>query len=226
MEVEIWSDIACPWCYIGKRRFEAAMAQFEHADDVKVTWRSFELDPSAPAERPGDSATRLAEKYGMTVEEARAREQQVTEIAAGDGLDYHLEIARTGSTFEGHRLLQLAKQHGLQDQMKERLMRGRFTEGRLVADPEFLVSAAVEVGLDEREVSEMLDGDRFTEEVRADEQVAHRFGISGVPMFVVDRTYGASGAQPPEQLLALLRHGWENRESEPSSAASARAAGR
>ena len=219
MEVEIWSDIACPWCYIGKRRFEAALAGFEHADELKLTWRSFELDPGAPPERPGDSTAMLAEKYGTTVDEARARQQQVADVAAGEGLEYHLDSVRMGSTFDGHRLLQLAALHGLQDQMKERLMRARFTEGRLISDREFLVSAATEVGLDADEVAAMLASDRFAEQVREDEATARRFGITGVPMFVVDRTYAASGAQPAEQLLGLLRHGWEHREPEltPSS---------
>ncbi len=209
MDVEIWSDINCPWCYIGKRRFEAALGQFEHAEAVNVTWRSFELDPDAPAEQPGNGAVMLSEKYGVPIERALAMEQNVTEIAAGDGLHYDLEHARIGSTFDGHRLVQLAKRHGLQDAMKERLFRARFVEGLLVSDHATLVDLAREVGLDGDEVAAMLAGDEFTDAVRADEAAAVRFGISGVPMFVVDRAFGASGAQPPEQLLSLLRHGWD-----------------
>jgi predicted DsbA family dithiol-disulfide isomerase len=216
MDVEIWSDINCPWCYIGKRRFEAALSEFEHADEVNVTWRSFELDPSAPAEIPGNGAARIAEKYGVTVERAQEMEQHVTEVAAGDGLEYNLEHARLGSTFDGHRLVHLANEHGLQDAMKERLMRARFTDSQLVSDHETLVSLAVEVGLDADEVRAMLDGDDFADAVRDDERTAQEFGITGVPMFVVDRAFGASGAQPPEQLLALLRHGWESRQATPA----------
>jgi predicted DsbA family dithiol-disulfide isomerase len=211
MDVEIWSDINCPWCYIGKRRFEAALSEFEHADEVNVTWRSFELDPSAPAEVPGHGAEMIAEKYGMTLERAQEMEQHVTEVAAGDGLEYNLESARLGSTFDGHRLVHLAKQHGLQDAMKERLMRARFTDSQLVSDHDTLVELAVEVGLDADEVRAMLASDDFAEAVREDERTAQQFGITGVPMFVVDRAFGASGAQPPEQLLALLQHGWESR---------------
>ena len=148
MDVEIWSDIACPWCYIGKRRFETALADFEHADEVRVTWRSFELDPSAPVQQPGDRAERLAEKYGITPERAREMEQHVTDMAAGEGLDFRFDIARSGNTFAAHRLVHLAREHGLQDAMKERLLRANFTEGRLVSDPEELVALAVEVGLD------------------------------------------------------------------------------
>jgi predicted DsbA family dithiol-disulfide isomerase len=211
MDVEIWSDINCPWCYIGKRRFEAALSQFEHADEVNVTWRSFELDPSAPAEVVGNGAARIAEKYGVPLERAQEMERHVTEVAAGDGLEYDLEHARLGSTFDGHRLVHLAQRQGLQDAMKERLMRARFIDGQLVSDHDTLVALAVEVGVDADEVRAMLASDEFSDAVRDDERTAQEFGISGVPMFVVDRAIGASGAQPPEQLLALLRHGWESR---------------
>jgi predicted DsbA family dithiol-disulfide isomerase len=212
MEVEIWSDIACPWCYIGKRRFEAALAGFEHRDDVRVTWRSFELDPSAPREREGDRATRLAEKYGITVERAKEMERTVTDAAAGEGLDFHLDIQRSGTTFDGHRVVHLAAEHGLGDAMKERLLGAYFTEGQLMSDHDTLVRLAVEVGLDEDEVRQMLASDRFTDAVRDDERTAGRFGISAVPTFVVDRAIGASGAHPPEALNELLRQGWERRQ--------------
>jgi predicted DsbA family dithiol-disulfide isomerase len=211
VDVEIWSDIACPWCYIGKRRFEAALAQFEHKDDVRVTWRSFELDPSAPREREGDRIGRLADKYGIPVERAREMDGAVTEAASGEGLDFHLDISRSGATFDGHRVIHLAGEHGLQDAMKERLLRAYFTEGELIGDGDTLVRLAVEVGLDEDEVRAMLASDRFTEEVRADERMAGQFGISAVPTFVVDRSLGASGAHPPEALLGLLEQGWANR---------------
>lgn len=211
MDVEIWSDIACPWCYVGKRRFEAALSQFEHRDQVRVTWRSFELDPSAPLEREGDRAARLAEKYGMTLEHAQAAERQLTEVAAGDGLEFRFDLARSGRTFDGHRIIHLAAEHELQDPMKERLLRAYFTEGELIGDHETLVRLANEVGLPEDEVRATLAGDRFAEEVRGDELTAQQFGISAVPTFVVDRALGASGAHPPEQLLGLLRQGWASR---------------
>ena len=208
MDVEIWSDIACPWCYIGKRRFEAALARFEHRDDVRVTWRSFELDPSAPAEREGERAARLAEKYGITVERAREMERRLTETAAGEGLDFRFELARSGATFDAHRLLHLAAEHGMQDAMKERLLRAYFSQGELMSDRETLVRLAVEAGLPEDDVRQMLANDRFAEEVREDERTAGAFGISAVPTFVVDRKLGVSGAHPPEALLELLREGW------------------
>jgi predicted DsbA family dithiol-disulfide isomerase len=209
MEIEIWSDINCPWCYIGKRRFEAAMSNFGHADEANVTWRSFELDPGAPAEIPGNGAAMLAEKYGVPLEQARAMEQNVSDTAAADGLEYDLEHVRIGSSFDAHRLVHLAKRHGLQDAMKERLFRAHFTEGRLVSDPETLVELASEVGLDGPEVRATLAADEFADEVREDELTAQQLGISGVPMFVIDRAFGMSGAQPAEQLLALLEHAWE-----------------
>jgi predicted DsbA family dithiol-disulfide isomerase len=214
MNVEIWSDIACPWCYIGKRHFEAALAEFEHAGDVNITWRSYELDPSAPAEVPGSSVEIIAAKYGMSAEQAHAAEARVTQTAANAGLDYHLDRSRMGSTFDAHRLVHLAKQHELQDAMKERMFQARFIDGELMSDPETLVAAAVEVGLPEDDVRATLASDRFADEVRADEETAREFGITGVPMFVIDRKFGASGAQPSEQLLGLLRHGWENRAAD------------
>jgi len=216
VDVEIWSDIACPWCYIGKRRFEAALAEFEHRDEVRVTWRSFELDPDAPRERVGDRAERLAQKYGMTIERAREAEQQLTEVAAGEGLGFRFDIARSGSTFDGHRVVHLAAEHGLQDAMKERLLRAYFIEGELMADHETLVAAAVEVGLPEDEVRELLAGERYAAEVREDERTAGELGISAVPTFVVDRKLGASGAQPPDALLDLLRQGWAKRSPAPA----------
>jgi predicted DsbA family dithiol-disulfide isomerase len=211
VDVEIWSDIACPWCYIGKRRFEAALAQFEHRDDVRVTWRSFELDPAAPPERPGDRAARLAEKYGISLEQARQMEQQVTDAAAGEGLGFRFDIARSGATFDAHRIVHLAAAQGLQVEMKERLLRAYFTEGELMSDRDTLVRLAVEVGLQEDDARQALASDQYSEEVRDDERTAGRFGISAVPTFVVDRSIGASGAHPPEALLELLRKGWENR---------------
>lgn len=215
MDIEIWSDIACPWCYIGKRRFEAALAGFEHRDEVRVTWRSFELDPAAPPEREGERAARLAEKYGITVERAREMESQMTDTAAGEGLDFRFDIARSGTTFDAHRVVHLAAEHGLQDAMKERLLRAYFSEGQLMSDHETLVRLAGEVGLDQDEVREMLAGDRLADEVREDERTAAGFGINAVPTFVVDRALGASGAHPPEALLELLREGWSRRAPAP-----------
>ena len=208
MDIEIWSDIACPWCYVGKRRFEAALAEFEHADATTVTWRSFELDPTAPAERPGEGAAHLAEKYGMTLEQAHASQAGLAENAAGEGIEMRFDIQRMGRTFDGHRLIHLAAEHGVQDAVKERLMRAYFTEGALMSDHETLIALASEAGLDAEEARATLAGDRFAAEVRVDEQDAQRLGISAVPTFVVNRALGVSGAQPPKELLSFLREGW------------------
>jgi predicted DsbA family dithiol-disulfide isomerase len=215
MEIEIWSDVACPWCYIGKRRFEAALEQFEHRDDVRVTWRAFELDPDAPHERTGDRAQRLAGKYGITVERAREMEQTVTDAAAGEGLDFRFDIARSGSTLDAHKVIHLAAAHGLQDAMKERLLLAYFTEGELVSDHETLTRLAAEVGLPDDEVRAALSDASQTAAVRDDERDARRLGITSVPTFVVDRALGVSGAHPPDALLALLDQAWAARAPAP-----------
>jgi predicted DsbA family dithiol-disulfide isomerase len=212
VDVEIWSDIACPWCYVGKRRFEAALAAFEHRDDVTVTWRSFELDPTAPREREVDGATHLAEKYGTSREQALAMHQRMTDVAAGEGLQFRFDLARGGNTFDAHRLTHLAAAHGLQDAMKERLMRAYLTEGEPIGYPAALERLAIGVGLPEDEARELLAGDRYADDVRDDERTAAQFGIHAVPFFVVDRALGASGAQPAEVFGELLRRGWETRK--------------
>ena len=209
MDIEIWSDIACPWCYVGKRRFEAALAAFEHRDEVSVTWRSFELDPAAPAQRTVDSATHLAQKYGMSRDEALARQRSLAEVAAGDGLNMRSDLARGGNTFDAHRLVQLAKANGVQDAMKERLMRAYHTEGESIGNADTLLRLALEVGLPEDEVRDVLATDRYASDVRDDERTAVALGINAVPFFVVDRRMGAAGAHPAEALGELLRRGWD-----------------
>jgi predicted DsbA family dithiol-disulfide isomerase len=209
LSVEIWSDVVCPWCYIGKRRFENALAQFEHRDEVEVRYRSFELDPSAPARAEGAPAERLASKYGISVEQAEASNAQLTAMAAAEGLEYHLDRTRGGNTFDAHRLLQLAAERGVQPEVKERLMRGYFTESEPVGDRETLVKLAAEAGLDADEARAALEGDAYAEAVREDETLASRIGIQGVPYFVLGRRFGVSGAQPAELLLEALERSWE-----------------
>jgi predicted DsbA family dithiol-disulfide isomerase len=211
VRVEIWSDIACPWCYVGKRRFEAALAAFEHRDGVDVVWRSFELDPGAPLERDGDGAAHLARKYGTSRDEALAMQRRMADVAAAEGLDFRFDVARGGNTFDAHRVLHLAAEHGVQDAMKERLMRAYLGEGELIGDPAVLERLALEVGLRGDEVRDVLSTDRFGAAVREDERAAAVLGIDAVPFFVVDRRVGASGAQPPEALLDLMRRGWPRR---------------
>jgi predicted DsbA family dithiol-disulfide isomerase len=210
MKVEIWSDVVCPWCYIGKRRFEGALAQFEHRDAVEVTWHSFELDPRAPASTEGDPVDRLAAKYGMSRADADAAQARVASLAAAERLDFHLERARSGNTFNAHRLLHLALSSGKQDELKERFMAAYFTEGEAVGDPEVLVRLAGEVGLDETAVREVLSGDAYSDAVHHDEQEARQLGITGVPFFVVDRAYGISGAQSSQLILSALQRAWSD----------------
>jgi predicted DsbA family dithiol-disulfide isomerase len=217
MLVEIWSDIACPWCYVGRARFAAALAQFEHRHEATVVWRSFELDPDAPAEREGSHAERIARKYGRTLEEVAEMDAQLTAAAAVDGLTIDFSRVRSGNTFDGHRLVHLAAAHGKQDAMKERLFRAYFSEGALISDHATLQALGVEVGLPADEVRELLLTERYAEEVREDERTAHSAGINAVPCFVIDRKYGASGAQPPETLLEFLQHGWTQRAAAPAA---------
>jgi predicted DsbA family dithiol-disulfide isomerase len=210
MQVEIWSDVVCPWCYIGKRRFEQALAGFPHADEVTVTYRSFELDPAAAPARTGTHDEHLAHKYGLTVERARQLNEQMTQTAKAEGLDFHFERIRGGNTFDAHRLLHLAAEHGRQRELKERLLRATFTDGEPVSDRPTLVKLAAEVGMDAAEAHQVLASDRYADAVRADEQQAAAYGITGVPFFVVDAKYGVNGAQPAAVLLAMLEQAYDD----------------
>jgi predicted DsbA family dithiol-disulfide isomerase len=207
--VEIWSDVVCPWCYLGKRRFESALARFEHRDDVEVVWRSFELDPNAGPSSSVPPAERLAAKYGMSVEDAQANHDRLTALAAEDGLEYHLDRTRGGNTFDAHRLIQLGKARGIQDAVKERLMRAYFTENVAIDDRETLVGLAADAGLDADEARAVLASDDYADAVREDEELARRIGINGVPFFVLGRRYGVSGAQTSDVLLEALDKSWE-----------------
>jgi predicted DsbA family dithiol-disulfide isomerase len=209
LTVDIWSDVVCPWCYIGKRRFEAALAQFEHREDVSVTWHSFELDPTAPPVAEGDPAERLSAKYGMSVDEARQRQDEITALAAQDGLTYDLAGARGGNTLDAHRLIHLGAEQGLADPVMERLMSAYFGEREAIGDPATLERLATEAGLPADEVAALLEGDRYADAVRADEDTATRLGIRGVPFFVLGRRYGLSGAQPAEVILQALQQAWD-----------------
>jgi predicted DsbA family dithiol-disulfide isomerase len=202
LQVEIWSDVVCPWCYIGKRRFEAALKRFDH--EVRVRWRSFRLDPDAPTEQDVPLAEHLAAKYGVSRTEGLAMLDRVTAAAAGEGLEYRFDRARRGNTLDAHRLLHLAADRGAQEPLKERLLAAYFTEGEPIGDPAALFRLAVGAGLDPGEVEEVLAGDAYRDAVRRDEEEARMLGVTGVPFFVVERAFGAGGAQPPEVLLDML----------------------
>ena len=208
MKVEIWSDIACPWCYVGKRRFERALADFAQRDQVEVVWRSFELDPSAPPVREGSQAEHLAAKYRVSLAQAESMNANMTAQGKQEGLDFHFERVRIGNTFDAHRLIHFAGTHGLREAMVERLFRAYLSEGEELGDPEVLARLAADVGLDAGATQQMLAGSAFAEAVRSDEERARTFGISGVPFFAVDERYGVSGAQPPEVLLGAMGQVW------------------
>ena len=205
--VDVWSDVICPWCYIGKRRLEAALRKFEASpkrSDVSVRWHSFQLDPSAPRTLAVSLPEMLAKKYGMTIAQAEAKHAELTALAAKDGLEYHFENAKPGNTFDAHRLIQLAQSKGRAGDMQERIMRAYFTEGVAIGDRDELVKLAVDLDFDEGETRDILTSDAFADEVKKDLQIARENGISGVPAFVFGEKYLVSGAQPADTLLRVL----------------------
>lgn len=205
MRIEIWSDIACPWCYVGKVRFQAALEQYEHADAVEVVWRSFELQPDAPKGSSVPSIERLMEKYQLTREKALEMIGRVTDVAAASGLEFHLERARSANTFDAHRLIHKGASVGLGQQVMERLMHAYQSEGLDLADHATLQRLAVEAGLDDDDARTVLASDAFAADVRADQERGRTFGVSGVPFFIVDEAHGISGAQPVEFFLQALQ---------------------
>jgi predicted DsbA family dithiol-disulfide isomerase len=216
MQVEIWSDVVCPWCYLGKRRFEAALESFDHGADVDVVYRSFELDPTASRDDTEPMIDVLAGKYGMTVAQAADAQRQMTERAAADGLEFHMDGLRRGNTRDAHRLLHLAKAVGLQAELTERLHRAYFTEQRSVFDHDGLLEIGVEAGLDRGDVRRVLDGSDYDDAVDTDEATARSLGATGVPFFVINRRYGISGAQPAAAITQVLHDAWAEAETEAS----------
>lgn len=205
MQIEIWSDVICPWCYIGKRRFDMALANFAHKENVKVIWRSFELDPKSPPQYPDTLEVTLARKYGVSPQEAAAMNARVTALAKEIGLDYRLSNARPGNTFDAHRLLHFAAARNLGDQATERIMHAYFSESLAVGDRTALAQLASEFGIAESEALAMLESEAYSSEVRADEARAAKFGITGVPFFVIDGKVGISGAQAVEVFADALQ---------------------
>ncbi|MFF9686485.1 DsbA family oxidoreductase [Streptomyces sp. NPDC014623] len=213
MRVEIWSDIACPWCYVGKARFEKALAGFAHRDGVEVVHRSFELDPGRAKGDTEQVIDMLAQKYGRTPEEARGMEANVAANAQAEGLGYRTEGRDHGNTFDIHRLLHLAKARGRQDELLTLVYRANFAEERSVFDDAVLADLAVEAGLDADEARAVLaDPEAYADDVRADEREAAELGANAVPFFVLDRRYGISGGQPAEVFTQALEQAWKDRE--------------
>ena len=204
LRVDIWSDIACPWCYIGKRKFEAGLAEFAGRDDVEVEYHSFELAPDTPVDFAGSELDFLAKHKGMPKAQVEQMLDQVTQVAATVGLDYQFGQLQHTKTLKAHELLHFAKSQGLQIQMKERLLKAYFTEGQHVGKIDSLVALATEVGLDGAAAREALEPDSFVQDVAADIAQAQAFGINGVPFFVLDNKYGISGAQDPRAFTQAL----------------------
>jgi predicted DsbA family dithiol-disulfide isomerase len=219
MDIHIWSDIVCPWCYLGKRRFEHALALFDHRDQVQVIHRSFQLDPSRPRHQTTNRRAMLKAKYQLTdanVQEMDARMERLAEI---EGLEYHLgDAGLTGNTLDAHQLLQLAKDRGLQDAVIERFYRAYFSEQRSVFERDSLVTLAGEAGLDHAEARDALARDAYVAAVDADVTEARSLGVSGVPFFVIDGRYGISGAQATDVFGEALARAWDERATASSAA--------
>jgi predicted DsbA family dithiol-disulfide isomerase len=203
IKIEVWADIVCPWCYIGKRRLEAALAAFDQP--VSVEWRSFQLDPSTPVGDPQMVIDWLGAKPGFTPDRVREMFAHVTELAAAEGLALDFDRARTANTFDAHRVLHFAKAHGRQAELQERIMHAHFTEGADVADRAVLAGLAGSVGLDEAAARQALADGAYESDVEKDIAQARAYGISGVPFFVLNQQVGLSGAQPVEVFAKALR---------------------
>lgn len=224
MRIDIWTDIVCPYCYLGRRRFEEALERFEHRDEVEVQWHSFELDRNAEPVSEHDLPGLIAAKYGISREEAVAQHEGLAAQAAEVGLEFNWQAARSGNTFDAHRLVHLAAEVGgqaLAGRAHERLLRAYFTEGRAIGDRETLVALASEIGLNPDAVRDMLESDDYGNHVRSDEATAKMLGITSVPFFVLDRRYGVPGAQPTEVFEQALAQAWASKDEdrEPAMAA-------
>lgn len=203
MKVEIWSDFACPFCYIGKRRFEQAAQQFN--EKIKIEFRSYELDPKAPKKADGDVHSMLAKKYGMTYEKAKAMNDQLTAQAKEAGLDYRMDTLILANTHDAHRLSHFAKEKGKMNEFTERVLQAYFTESRHIANVELLAQLAEEVGLDKNEAMKVLESNKYSDRVRADQEEAYDIGVQGVPFFVFNEKYAVSGAQSVESFKQVLQ---------------------
>jgi len=216
MEVKIWSDVRCPFCYIGKRKFEMALEKFPHKAKVKVIWQSFELDPNLKTNAGISAIEHLSEAKGISKSQAEGMQEHVANIAKEVGIDFNSKNTVVANSFNAHRLIQLAKTKGLGNEIEEALFKAYFAEGRNIDDKEILLKTGVSIGLDESEVKEIFSSDVYTKEVRKDEMQAQSIGINGVPFFVLNNKYAVSGAQSPETFLEVLEQTWEEMEKENS----------
>ncbi|MES1224798.1 MAG: DsbA family oxidoreductase [Bacteroidota bacterium] len=214
MKVEIWSDVMCPFCYIGKRKFEAALAQFQHSSEIEIEWRSFQLNPAMVTDPDKNIDAYLAEIKGISLERARQLNAHVTKLAAEVGLTYNFEKAIVANSFDAHRFTHFAKSKGLQNAAEERLFRAYFTEGKNTADHSMLVQLGTEIGLAQKELEEMLNSNAFAQAVNKDIEEARQLGVSGVPFFVLARKYAVSGAQESAVFLSALQKAYNDSREE------------
>lgn len=212
LKVEIWSDVMCPFCYIGKRRIEGALDKFPHKDQVEIEWKSFQLDPNTQSQPGKTTYDYLAERYGRDRQWAVEMHKNVSDQAKAVGLDYDFDKAIIANSFDSHRLSHLAKEHGVGNPMEELIFKAYFTEGKDVADHETLVSLGKQAGLDETEIRDMLASDKYADAVRNDISEAQQIGVRGVPFFVLDRKYAVSGAQAEEAFIGALEKSWDTWE--------------
>ena len=210
MKIEIWSDIMCPFCYIGKRKFEVALAQFEHKDEVEIEWKSFLLSPEMQTDPTKNIHQFLAEHKGISLDEATGMNDNVAHMAANAGLQYNFDKTIPANSFNAHRFLHFAKQHGKQNEAEEQLFKAYFTEGKNIDDAPTLMALAHSMGLDADALATAMGNGDFTNEVIADIQEAQALGIQGVPFFVFDRKYAVSGAQDPATFLETLETSFQS----------------
>jgi predicted DsbA family dithiol-disulfide isomerase len=218
MQVEIWSDVMCPFCYIGKRRFEQALNQFPNQENIHITWKSFQLDPNIQHQNGKHIDQYLADAKGMPLAQAKQLNDQVTKMAAEVGLVYRFDLAVVANSFDAHRFAHLAAKHGLGDDAEEALFNAYFTEGKDISDHETLTRLGLDIGLDPIEVQSVLEGEMYADEVHRDIAEAQNLGIRGVPFFVLDRKYAVSGAQPVETFSGALKQAyaeWSQKEGKP-----------
>ncbi|RBP08054.1 DsbA family oxidoreductase [Rossellomorea aquimaris] len=209
MKIEIWSDYVCPFCYIGKRHLEEALHQFPERDQVEIAFKSFELDPNAPVDTDMSIQEILSKKYGTSLEQAKNMTDSMTKQAATVGLDFRFDTSIPTNTFDAHRLTNYAKTKGKETELTEILLHAHFTLSKHIGDKETLVRLAEQAGLDAEESQAVLEGDEFTQDVRADEEEARQIGVQGVPFFVINRKYAISGAQPSDVFLSSIQKVWE-----------------
>jgi len=214
MKVDIWSDVRCPFCYIGKRKFEKALEKFSHKNEIEVDWHSFELDPDLKTDPAVNAVEHIAEIKGISKTQAEGMHQHVTGVAKEIGLDFNFEKNVVANSFNAHRLIQLAKTHGLANEAEEALFKAHFTEGKNIDDKDTLLGMGVAIGLEEDEVKKIFISDAFTKEVRRDEMQAQSIGIRGVPFFILNNKYAVSGAQSPDIFLQALSQAWTEFEKE------------